>query len=160
MEISKDKVYDLIKNFDKDQLKKVYEYTIKINNKKIIIQPITKKEIDKTTEKYKFVLKIINKILQNIGKNQIEDLINFVNIDRNDIIKNENNQFLFEMEKEIFKVFDRSKCGWYRRKTTKNYILTFLRYSCEEIGFEFTSTQKEKTDDRGNKRTHFLYSIK
>lgn len=163
MEISKDKVVGLIQTLDQDQLKKVYEYTIKLNNKKIIIKQINKKIIDKTTEKYIIVLKIINKILENIGKNPIDDLINFTNIDRIYIIKNENNQFLYDQEKEIFKIFDRAKCGWYRRKTTKNFILTFLRYICDEIGLEFIYEKKDITENINNinyRKKHLYYSIK
>jgi hypothetical protein len=162
MEISKDKVKDMIDNMDNEKLKKIYQYSVKLNknNKILILDNVkTKKEIDHSTPKYKVGLNFVNKILNNLGEKQLDNLRNFQNVDRLDIIKDINKQTFEAMENELYKHFDKNKCGWYRRKTTKNIILTFLRGMCEELGFVFSYVPKNKTKDM-KVETHFYYSIK
>jgi hypothetical protein len=156
MEMSKDKFFDLIKNLDQEQFKKVFNYTLKINSENVIKESTQKKEIDKTTPKYKIVLVLINKILQNIGKNQIDDLIQFQNINRLDIIKNCNLITLNEMEKEIFQIFEKKKCGYYRK--TDSIVLNCLRSMIKELGLEFKIKKISKTN-KCKIETHYLYSI-
>ena len=114
---------------------------------------------DKNSDQYKIVLKFINQVLVNIGKKEIDDLTKFVDISRNDIIKDCNKHLLENMEKEIFALFDKTKCGWYRRKTTQNYILTFLRYICTCLGLTFTYHELKKQENNIVVSTT-LYSIK
>ena len=82
-------------------------------------------KVDKNSDKYKVILKLVNKILINLDKKEITDLTGFIDIDREDIIKDENNKTLVEMEKEIFKFFDKRKTGYYRKSDT--LILNCLR---------------------------------
>ena len=83
------------------------------------------KREDKDSNKYKIALQLINKILVNIGKEEIDDLTKFVNIDRDDIIKEVNKTSLEEMDKEIFVLFNKKKCGYYRK--TNTLVLNSLR---------------------------------
>ena len=115
--------------------------------------------LDKKSDKYKMALKLINKILTNISKDEIDDLTKFVNIDREEIIKDVNKKSFEEMEDELFKYFDKVKSGWYRRKTTKNYILTFLRYMCNDIHLSLTYYELKKQNNKIVKST-MLYTIK
>jgi len=101
------------------------------------------KNINKTTDKYKVLLKFVNKILFNIGKENIVDLIEFKNIDRNDIAKNSNNKVLKRMSNSIFKHFNKKKCGYYRK--TDNKALNCLRGMCKEIGLELRVKKHTKT---------------
>ena len=121
-------------------------------------------KVSKDSDKYKVALKLINKILVNIGKQEIDDLVNFVNIDREDIIKECNKIALVSMENELFTVakFDKKACGYYR-KNGNAYVLNLLRGLMKEMGYEMTYIKKEKNEQVGNKsykRSHYLYSIK
>ena len=51
-------------------------------------------KITKDSEKYKVALKLVNKILVNLGKDEITDLTDFKDIDREDIIKDVNKKAL------------------------------------------------------------------
>ena len=117
--------------------------------------------VGKDSEKYRVALKFVNRILVNIGKEEVDDLTDFVGVDRDDIIKDVNKKSLEEMEGEIFPLFNKLKCGYYRK--TGSFVLNCLRGILKEIGFEMTYTQKEKNEiigDRSYKRTHSFYSIK
>jgi len=117
---------------------------------------------DKNSDKYKIALKFINKILINLKKDELDDLTNFKNIDRENIILDINKKTLNDMEKEIFKYFDKAKCGYYRRNDTKHYILTFLRCICNDLNLSFSYYKKDITEIVNNKnyrKTHVYYSI-
>ena len=154
------KLFDIYKN--KDKINIIIELIDKPVNEKIIVvekqSEKPKKNINKKTGKYVILLKLLNKILTNLSKNNITDLTEFQNIDRDDIIKEENVNCYDELENEIFEYFDKAKCGWYRRNRTKNYLLTFLRVACENIGLKFSYIQKNRAKNSLVK-THIYYSI-
>lgn len=141
---------------DSDDLSEFDEKTINlILAKKNIPKDDTKKpakkinkEIDKTTDKYKMVLKFVNKILENLGKNQVDDLLDFKNIDKEDIIKDINKQTLVSMEKEIYQVFDKRKLGNHNRNKVDHYILSVLRAMAKDIGLKFSPIKKLVQQDR------------
>lgn len=128
------------------------------NNIQNTDQPQVNHKEDKDSEKYKIALKFINVILVNIGKEEVDDLVKFCGIDREDIIKEVNKKSFEEMEDELFKHFDKVKCGWYRRKVTKNYILTFLRCMCDILGLSFSYTEHKKQINK-TVTSIMLYSI-
>jgi hypothetical protein len=90
----------------------------------------------KTTPRYIVTLKFLNAILKNSGKDEIDDILNFV-IDKENLIKKENDVIIDNMVDEIFKKGNYKKlaCGFFRRKTLNNYVLTLLRYMCLEFGY-------------------------
>lgn len=111
-------------------------------------------------KKKEVMLKLLNRIRE--SGNDITELTDFKNINRDDIIKDETIKKFDEMEKELFEYFDRTKCGWYRRKRIKVYILTFLRYCCKDLGYQFKSSQKEiieKINNKNFRHTDVYYSI-
>ena len=117
--------------------------------------------IDKTSDKYRVLLKLVNKILKNIEKEEINDLTEFINIDRDDIIKDVNIKALKSMSKELFKHYDKYKCGYYRKSV--GYVLNCLRGMLKELGFQLTYTRKELgeyVDGKSLRRTHTFYTIK
>lgn len=119
--------------------------------------------MDKKSPKYKLALNLINKILTNGDKKEITDLTEFVNIDREIIISEKNKEYFVKIEKELYKQFDKAESGWYRRKQVKNYILTFMRYMCSDIGLTLTYEQKDITTNINGsnyRKTHSFYSIK
>lgn len=74
----------------------------------------------------------MNHILKNIKKTEIKDIREFKKINRNDILKINYNIF-DDMEDEIIKNFDKIKIGWYRRKVTKNYVISFIKSACAHL---------------------------
>ena len=119
-------------------------------------------DVSKNSDKYKVALKFVNKILVNLEKDEIDDLTDFKDIDREDIIKDVNKKALDDMEKEILKHFEKKECSWYRRNETSHYILTFLRKVCSILGFSFSYYKKDITENINGKnyrKTHVYYSI-
>src|SRR5438477_7069284 len=102
---------------------------LNINNNLLEINKKLDNEIEK--EKYNIALEFINKILNNINKPKIKELTEFTNIDREDIIKEINIGTLKEMENEIFKFFNKKKCGYYRK--TDALVLNCLRSMMKEL---------------------------
>lgn len=120
-------------------------------------------KVDKNSEKYKMALKFVNKILINLDQQEIDDLIQFQNINRDDIIKDVNKTTYNEMEKELFKHFDKKEMAWYRRTVVSHYILTFLKRMSTDLGYDFDYVQKDiYIQNEGNKfrKTCMFYSIK
>lgn len=116
--------------------------------------------LDNTNEKYIVVLKFVNRILVNIGNEEIDDLTKFVSIDRDDIIKNENNIALKEMEGEIFEYFNKTNSRYYNK--TKNLVLNVLKSLLKQIGYDFTKKSNNKSiiiDGRKYNKTFTFYTI-
>lgn len=116
---------------------------------------------DKDSEKYKVALKLINKILVNLGNPEVDDLTKFINIDREDIIKEVNQKSLTDMEDELFPLFNKKNSGYYRK--TDALVLNCLRGFMKEIGYDMVKKKKEKSETingKSYKRSHYLYSIK
>lgn len=115
------------------------------------------KEIDKTTEKYQLVLKFVNGLLKNIDGSEIDDLIKFKNINRKEIVKPENKQVLADMETELFAVFEKKKCGYYKKND--NMVLNFLRGMCRDLGIVLHSRKLTKTI-KCKVTSQYLYEIR
>lgn len=113
--------------------------------------------------KYVVLLEFLNCVLANIGKKKINKLEDFKDIDREDIIKDINKNLLEgHMGNKLYEHFDKVACGWYRRKLTDTYILSFLRYACRIIGYPFEYYQKDVTilaNGRNLRQTHIFYNI-
>lgn len=119
--------------------------------------------VDKSSEKYKVSLEFINLLLVTIGKPKISDLTEFINIDREWVIADQAKKCFNNMESRILDHFDKKKIGWYKRNTTQNYILTFLRGMCNDIGLKFTYTKKEiyiTVNGKSSRQAHTFYTIK
>lgn len=104
----------------------------------------------------------LNSIMNKCDKQPILNITDFV-MDREELIK-----FNIEDDDKIYRYIKKSECGWYRRKSINNYILTFLRYYCEKSAFQFKYKQLSITEDvidknnvtRKAARTHIIYYIK
>ena len=132
-----------------------------IKLKKKFIKKAKVKIIDTTTPKYKVLLKFINKILVNLHKEPINDLTQFKNIDRLDIIKPENKIILEGMAKEIFMHYDKIKSGYYHKST--NIVHNVVRKLVKEVGLSFSSKKKKVYYRKYNStcvRCAYLYTIK
>lgn len=140
-------------------------YNARIINNKTKNNPIKLKEIkaiDKTTDKYKILLKLLNAILINMNKPIITDIKDFKDIDRDDINKDINKHAFANMEDEIYKYYNKSASGWYQRKSIKYFVVSFLKYASGDIGANFNSKRKDINMTINNKRmrtTHMFYTI-
>lgn len=112
----------------------------KIVEKKDKINDLNKN--DNNDAKYKVLLNLINKILVTMGREQIDDLKNFKSIKRSDIIELQDANNLLGMNKELFKYFNEDESLWHMRYDKKDYIVSFLKYACQDIGFKLASIQK------------------
>lgn len=120
--------------------------------KKLIIK--SGPPVDKTTIKYKLLLEYVNNILKNMGKEAIDDLTEFKEIDRLDIIKEKNKEMLDEMAPTLFKHF--RKQNYYRK--TKSIVLNCMRGMCKEVGVQLIN-RKQNIVRNTILKTHFFYTI-
>lgn len=168
MELSKEHILLLFNKLDDAIIYKIYEaHKDEINDdnnlkKNIDIKQIEEQElenkIDKDSTKYKIALKFINNLLKNIGKKEINDLTEFKNINREDIIRPINVTMLENMMDVILKYYGKNEIGWYRKEIVKNYILAFIRCICRELNFKFTVKKRNKQTNCHIKLQN-LYSI-
>jgi hypothetical protein len=112
--------------------------------------------------KYNVVLKYVNKILQNLNKPVINNLVDFKDIDRLDIINENNTKTFNEMVPELFAkgLFDKMKSGYYRKSDA--IALNCLRGILKDINYEFVYKEREISHEiNGTKyrKTHSFYSI-
>jgi hypothetical protein len=115
---------------------------------------------DKNDPKYVIALQFINHILTNNNKPQIQDILDFKNVTRQEILKQENLDKLNEMENDLYKHFDKDKCGYYRK--TDNYTINFFRQMLKEIGYKAIMEKKDKTvtiDGENYRKKFMIYHI-
>lgn len=147
----KDFFFYLLDNIDHINLEKI--------SKKIIVFPptIPIDTLNKSSPIYIVFLKFLNGILNNINKCSISDITDFKNIDRSDIIADNNILLLNNMSYELFLHFDENKIGYHRK--TPQIVLNCLRCMCKFLGFSFNSNKITLKRDTGLFETHYLYSI-
>lgn len=109
--------------------------------------------------KYDVILKIVNKMLEADGKPVLKLLTEFQNIKRENILNINTEKIIDEHEDEIFKVgFTRAQLRWGLKPKIKNYMLTFLKYACENVGLDFRSKMCNKVED-GKYVRYMVYDI-
>ncbi|ARF08005.1 hypothetical protein Catovirus_1_55 [Catovirus CTV1] len=141
------------------------EKEIIVNDKKINnaeVKSNKPKELDKNSHKYIIFLKLLNEILVANEMSPINDIYEFKNMTKEQLIKNKEANKLFGLKEEIFKKkegFSKNMCQWYARRKIDNYIISFLKGACEELGVTLESKYAKKVNN--NKIVNFAkYSIK
>lgn len=129
---------------------------------------LVKKKIDKdddiendedvNDEKYQMVLKFVNGLLKNSGKEPIAKLTDFVDIDRLDIVTDENKEYIEEIADELFEHFDRKACRYYPRNS-KSRPLNILRGIVDDTGYNLIAARKEVYEGK-YRRSAMIYTIK
>jgi ABC-type proline/glycine betaine transport system ATPase subunit len=104
------------------------------------------KKKEDTTKKEEIILKILNHVLKTCKKAEITNIYDFKDINREDIIKC-NHDIFATMEKEIVANFDKAKIGWYRYKTTNNYVLTWIKGACPQANAKFTYRRTHQNNE-------------
>ena len=116
--------------------------------------------VDKNDPKYIIALQFLNHILTNNNKPQIQDILDFKDFTRQEILKQENLDKLNEMEPELYKHFDKVKCGYYRK--SDNYVINFFRGMIKQLGYSPIVVKKDKTiqiNDENYRKTFLIYHI-
>lgn len=153
---SKDDIVKFIIGLSDNELKEIYNrYSKKPKKNNTVLYDTSK--IDKTTDKYKVFLKFVSAIVNK----KLNDITEFIEVDREDIIKEENKNKLIKMEKELFEHFNKDKSGYYRK--TDSLVLNCLRGMCKELGVNLIMIKKNKYDTFNNKvykRSGYYYTIK
>jgi hypothetical protein len=95
--------------------------------------------VGKLKEKYKILLKFLNKILVKLDKTEIQDIKQFKNIKRTDLVNEEILKVYEESKEEIHKYFGKYNLKYGQQKVIKNYILTVIRNMSNELFLTFDS---------------------
>jgi hypothetical protein len=111
-----------------------------------IEEELTESNEDK---KIRVLLEIINKILVAIGKKEIKDLCNFVNIRRDELLSEEIKDIINKLKKYVFEDvgFNKKECK-YQPSKAKYPHFAILRGIIKECGYELISTNKTKHIDK------------
>lgn len=160
MSTIKQKLKFIEKELSEEEIDVIIDNIKKKNKKKKPLKAVKVSVVDTTSNKYKVLLKFVNKILVNIGEERITDLTDFKNIDRLDIILPKNKRILNEMSPELFKHFKKMSQFY---KKTDTIVLIVLRGLCKQIGLKMAYVRKdvgEVLNNQSYRRTHLYYSIK
>ena len=116
--------------------------------------------VDKNDPKYVIALQFLNHILTNNNKPNINDILDFKDISREEIIKQENLNKLNEMENELYTHFSKMNCSYYRK--TDNYVINFLRGMLKELSYKAVKIKKDKTvtiEGTNYRKSFMIYHI-
>jgi len=153
MELStKEKVKMLgFDNLSKNDAYKMYinnEYDKMFNNTSVRIkEPKLKKKLNKDTEKYKVVLRYINKMLKEMDKEEVDDICMFKNIDRRELVKIDGNKVVDDSLNDILGVFNKKDIDYYRRNKKKHYFFSLLKFIVKIIGYRFVNKEKSNSKE-------------
>jgi hypothetical protein len=105
------------------------------------------------------MLEIINKLLKLMNKNEINDLCQFTDINRDELIKDKYANLINEQKDYIFNCtgFNKYICQVYQKKVT-NVHISILKGMLKQIGYELISKNHKKMI-KGVYNTYTSYSI-
>ncbi|AYV84788.1 MAG: hypothetical protein Hyperionvirus39_8 [Hyperionvirus sp.] len=134
-------------------------------NSEVVIENNELANINSQGLKYIALTKLLKSIYQNSFNKTITCPEEFIDVDREQIIKKENHDYLLSIEKELFRkgAFSKTAVVWSRRKIADNYIMAFLRYACPLAGYSFNYSKKpvyERINNMPYTRTSYQYTIK
>jgi hypothetical protein len=120
-----------------DQLEdKIIKLENKIITDSYYVRPENKK-------KYDIILKIVNEVLKENNKPEIEHLLDFKNVERECLIGENIDKIVDNHITEILEAgFSKPQLGWNNKSKLKCFIFTFLKNSCQNIDLCFSSKQK------------------
>lgn len=94
--------------------------------------------IETLEKKRNVLLKLLNGILKNIGKNEITSVFDFKQINRDDLISEENEKLYKDMQEEIYEYYGKYNMKYNQKDKVKNYLLILLKAMCNDLKIEFT----------------------
>ena len=121
-------------------------------------------KLDKTNEKYILTLKFLNDLLKAIGKEEIDDITNFKEVRRDDLLTDSCQKVFDNHISEICKVFGKSQIYYRNKDSVDNYLISLIKYMIKLIGYQFVFktkiNKKPLGDNVYNITSNVLYSIK
>lgn len=121
---------------------------------------VIEEEKEEDTTAHDILINVLNDLLEVMGKNKIQNLEDFKDIRREELVKKECEQVITNNEEYIFGHFKKSKLGYYTRNAVKSYILTILKNMVKEIdNYKFVS-KNHKNKKKSDKTNYTTYCIK
>lgn len=145
-----------------DIIKEVYDiYKKKVEEKEKLLKK-QKRKLDKTDVRYTILLKTLNSILKKMNMTEIDDILNFKDITRDELIKIDVYKDIIntdELMKEIFDEYDKSKLKYYTRNKIKNYAVVFVRSMLQTCGYNLDFSTKRKETNKIVTITQYYHVI-
>jgi hypothetical protein len=130
--------------------------------KKMIVNSINYKE--STEEKMnRVMLEILNKILIAMGKDEIQNMCDFKNIHRDELIQDKYKNIIdVNLAYILNNGYRKSKCMVYQQKTIKHYHLSIIKGMLKSIGYKLLSTKRSKisNEERNIYTTYHIEKMK
>jgi hypothetical protein len=161
--LSRDEKLKLISD---EVLDEIYENIIK-NKKKQTDVPDNDKlklRLSKDHPKYVVTLNFINDLLKILGRDDIDDLTEFKNIKRDDLLKPECTKVLDNHLDSIVEHFGKTNILYSRRDKLKLYIMIIIKRISQMCGYTFKSIPKNASIKNKNNKYYtrecwVVYSI-
>jgi hypothetical protein len=148
-----DRIYgDIMKKKENIELTKG-QYVSKPKNDKVLLDD----------PRYKLTIEILNAILLALNKKKINSVTEFININKDDLSKNECKHVICAYHQKIVDLFEKYGVNEFYRLKGNNYVINYIRSIVVNCGYSFvgkTHENKEKYDNGMYKRVYRrLYSI-
>jgi hypothetical protein len=101
-------------------------------------------KIDKNDNKYKVTLEFLNALFKVINRKTINDITEFKDVKRDDLLKENCKKVLDEYLEKIIKQFGKTKIAYRNKNLIDIYILTVIKSLASECGYNFKSQNKMK----------------
>lgn len=105
-------------------------------------------------------LKLLNKILDNIGKPVITNILDFKDIEQELLVKESNIKIIESMASEIEVLFVKTPST--SRKTAKKFPLNYIKNLAKQLHMDFSYKKKDKiilVDGVSYRRSTYYYSL-
>jgi len=113
----------------------------------------------KENKMYRIMLEIINKILETMNLEQIDDLSNFADIQRGELLDKKYGKIIDDNKDYIFKNgFNKHECNIYQTNV-KNLHLSILKGMLKQVGYKLCSKNYKKMENKTTKN-YTAYTIK
>jgi hypothetical protein len=111
--------------------------------------------------KYKLGLKFINALLVKLGKDKIDDITQFKDIRRDNLLGDGSKEILNEYIEKLAFNFGRTKLQYNKKDVYDTYVLSVLRSITTILGYKFVTKRNRKKEalNNSNKTAIVEYSI-
>ena len=120
-------------------------------------------KLDKSDKKYQLTLKFLNSLLKAVGKEEIDDITNFKEVKKDELLTDGCQKVLDKHINEICKIFGKSQIYYRDRNSVEHYIISLIKYMVSIIGYQFEFKIKSENSTLENNtykiKKILLYSI-
>lgn len=157
--MDKDTILKTFNDLNNEQLVILYKYYNTKFKKNNVVATLN---ASKNDPKYITLLLFINTVLCNANLPVINDLTQFVNINRNIFVTDTNYNALITIKDNILKHFYKTEIKWIKHTIGNDYVLFFVRAACKSLGLKLLYKRKEvytKINDKNYRTFCGFYSI-